>query len=328
MLTIAQLYRRNNSEYVKPLRAKVIARRMSEQNFLEVALADQSDVIKAINYCQQLNDKLQVNHTLIIRNFKMGRRNLMLNSTTKVTKSAMMDVPDDVQRRADRIFEPPANTECSIKNILDHTVPSDSLASVTAIVDQDEAPRSVRTSYNTPTKVRNVSLRSENETIGIVLWGEKTQSPVKVGDRVHITHLAQGTDKKFNIPNLQTTQHSKIEVLAPEIKTIQLNIIGIESEHDADYVVLVITDQDDTETFVVNKQLIRQILSPDDPDIDEPALLALMCESPLIRVQMQGQRILEKVPDDNLVNVDDGHDDDDTILDEPDTDSISIMKPE
>ena len=57
-------------------------------NKVELALADNTMAVKTVCFATAVADKVNVNESVIIRNFKIGRSVLMLNNNSIVTKCA------------------------------------------------------------------------------------------------------------------------------------------------------------------------------------------------------------------------------------------------
>jgi len=72
--------------YSRPVRVVCLEKKQLDNNNVELALADNSMAVKAMCYSSADADKLDINQSVIIRNFKTGRSVLLLDKKTVVTK--------------------------------------------------------------------------------------------------------------------------------------------------------------------------------------------------------------------------------------------------
>lgn len=132
---------KNNSQgsvpYTRPLRVTCLGKKQID-NKVEMALADNTMAVKAICFATAVADKVNVNESVIIRNFKIGRSVLMLNNNSIVTKCAQLDINDDISTQATYLLDPVTPPIQQITDILSG-VPSTSptkLRTIVGVIEQ------------------------------------------------------------------------------------------------------------------------------------------------------------------------------------------------
>ncbi|XP_038062404.1 uncharacterized protein LOC119732881 [Patiria miniata] len=89
---------------------------------------------------------------------------------------------------------------------------------------QDELPRRVRDTQS----VRNIKVKDDNGQINVALWNDKANSPVKLGDKVTVTHLNTKHSDYLKEVSASSTVKTAIEIAVEEV---QVEVITVEDKN-------------------------------------------------------------------------------------------------
>ncbi|XP_078518531.1 uncharacterized protein LOC144783417 [Lissotriton helveticus] len=129
MMSIEEIMNINtddNKPYQKPIRVNVIncsgkttyKNAKQEQKILfHLALADKTGTIKCTCYQENLYEQTKNNCGLLIRNFIIKNKTILITKQTKVTKFPAMAIEDGLIQQANNILHPPAPSASPIKEI-------------------------------------------------------------------------------------------------------------------------------------------------------------------------------------------------------------------
>jgi len=104
--------------YSRPVRVVCLEKKQLDNNNVELALADNSMAVKAVCNSSAVADKLDINQSVIIRNFKTGRSVLLLDKKTVVTKCAQLDISPDIISQATYLLNPVLPPKQNITDVL------------------------------------------------------------------------------------------------------------------------------------------------------------------------------------------------------------------
>ena len=75
------------------------------------------------------------------------------------------------------------------------------------VLSQDQQPQPASGSV-----VRNMNLEQDGNKVQLALWGKKTTSPVKIGDKVRVSHVKVIQNTYLQALSLKTTAMTEIKV--------------------------------------------------------------------------------------------------------------------
>ncbi|XP_078509243.1 uncharacterized protein LOC144769116 [Lissotriton helveticus] len=223
MMSIEEIININtndNKPYQKPIRVNVIncsgkttyKNAKQEQKILfHLALADKTGTMKCTCYQEELYEQTQSNCGLLIRNFIIKNKTILITKQTKVTKFPAMKIEEGLIQQAKNILHPPAPSASPIKEIKRASLKS--LMTVSGTICGEEDVKTVFINGQ-DTPLKSITLKDATDDIKVTLWREATLFNIHLGDYVTLTHV---TVHEFNAQKiLNTTRHSKIEVSTPK----------------------------------------------------------------------------------------------------------------
>jgi len=89
-----------NMVYSWPVSAVCLRKKQVDDNKHKLALADNSITVKAQCFSSAAADKIDISHSVIIRNFKIRMCVLLLDKKTVVIKCAQLDISADITSQA------------------------------------------------------------------------------------------------------------------------------------------------------------------------------------------------------------------------------------
>ncbi|XP_078518396.1 uncharacterized protein LOC144783134 [Lissotriton helveticus] len=284
MMSIEEIININtndNKPYQKPIRVNVIncsgkttyKNAKQEQKILfHLALADKTGTMKCTCYQEELYEQTQSNCGLLIRNFIIKNKTILITKQTKVTKFPAMKIEEGLIQQAKNILHPPAPSASPIKDIKRATLKS--LMTVSGTICGEEDVKTVFINGE-DTPLKSITLKDATDDIKVTLWREATLFNIHLGDYVTLTHV---TVHEFNAQKiLNTTRHSKIEVTAPPQENIDIQIYGVESTKDETSMITIrVTNTDVYQSMPIqNDILIKWFMLDDEVDNIGNALILL-----------------------------------------------------
>ena len=106
--------RRSQQPYPKGLTVTIIKHKIDKS---ELAIADPSCATKCIVSQDACKQGLQINNTVILRNYNVGRQVIFINKKTKVTTTAAQDLPQGIRKEAECLIDPPTPPRQLIKDV-------------------------------------------------------------------------------------------------------------------------------------------------------------------------------------------------------------------
>ncbi|KAJ8023618.1 hypothetical protein HOLleu_36108 [Holothuria leucospilota] len=120
-----------------------------------------------------------------------------------------------------------------------------------------------------PTFVRGMTLEDNSAKIKLSLWREKTTSPVKIGDFIHVSNLA--ITRFNNESTAGTTIQSEIKVLQPPQEERNLTVDGYLQTDEENWELIT----EDGKSLKVNAQILSKHLQVEASNLED-ALACLM----------------------------------------------------
>ncbi|XP_078528737.1 uncharacterized protein LOC144806195 [Lissotriton helveticus] len=275
MMSIEEIININtndNKPYQKPIRVNVIncsgkttyKNAKQEQKILfHLALADKTGTMKCTCYQEELYEQTQSNCGLLIRNFIIQNKTILITKQTKVTKFPAMKIEEGLIQQAKNILHPPAPSASPIKEIKRASLKS--LMTVSGTICGEEDVKTVFINGE-DTPLKSITLKDATDDIKVTLWREATLFNIHLGDYVTLTHV---TVHEFNAQKiLNTTRHSKIEVTAPPQENIDIQNYGVESTKDETSIITIrVTNTDVYQSMPIqNDILIKWFMLDDEVD--------------------------------------------------------------
>ncbi|XP_078512215.1 uncharacterized protein LOC144771816 isoform X1 [Lissotriton helveticus] len=264
MMSIEEIMNINtddNKPYQKPIRVNVIncsgkttyKNAKQEQNILfHLALADKTGTIKCTCYQENLYEQTKNNCGLLIRNFIIKNKTILITKQTKVTKFPAMAIEDGLIQQANNILHPPAPSASPIKEIKRASLKSLMTVSGTIIAEEDAKTVFIN-GQDTPLK--SITIKDATDDIKVTLWREASQFKIHIGKYVTLTHV---TVHEFNCQKiLNTTRHSKMEVTAPPEEKMDILIYGVESSTEQNSIITIkVTNTDEYQSMPIENQIL------------------------------------------------------------------------
>ncbi|XP_074656978.1 uncharacterized protein LOC141910157 [Tubulanus polymorphus] len=251
MLSLKHVVLNNSKFYTKPVKVLIAAKQLNQRtNKYEYAICDEERTCKAISYEDCIDRKLKEGDSVLLRNFEMGKKHMLLSKKCVITKTKKVNVPQKVVEEARALIIEIAPVARDIAEIKFNDTDSN-LSSITGRIVKDEEPRDVKiTATGANIKVRNIVVEDKTANIDVVLWADKSSSPIKLGDSTTITHLLTATTKD-NIKQLRSTYKTEITLKTPEVTIANVTFLGIESATPLLYCVSSISTDDEVTTYSV-----------------------------------------------------------------------------
>lgn len=273
MLTVTKLKGNKGAKpYSLPLKLKVCAIGTSQKyvtdgekkEYTVVGLADTTDAIKGMVYDSSKLNNMQASATIILMNYIFKNENegtVVITKTTKVLKTAQMDVPEHLIEKGAAIANPPPAATLALRDV--KRSPVKTLVSVKGRIISEDMAKTVKVRGQDVT-VKTVSLKDNTDTIKVSLWRDLAE-PSFVGKFLQMTNVVvTAFNDEISISSTSKTDLKECDVPMTVVKG---SAIGFEMKELT--VSILLCNGDEFQELEAPVQMIADTLSCQLEDIEE-----------------------------------------------------------
>ncbi|XP_022600469.1 uncharacterized protein LOC111221380 [Seriola dumerili] len=230
--------------------------------FFYVALADETNCIKAMVYGEERFKKITEKNFYMFRNYKMemcdytNENNMKVFKDSTVSRTPPVDVPEELEVEAQMLIYR-YSPVCSIAKA--KLFDAKTLVSVEGTVTKIDPVEHVKLKTKRGKKEkRDFILKDDTDSIRITLWGKDIQQfrDKSHGDFVRVTNVK--TSVYYDMVSLNSTDYTRIlKIQNAEVQNVTFKIIGITATNKMEtHLEAEINGQ--VETFFVESKLLAK----------------------------------------------------------------------